>query len=194
MSEQPPRKSRLWKKPNHWIWLGIPAGGFAMLLLGAIALGGFNYVIHETSSMEFCVSCHEMETNIFQAYKETPHYNNSSGIRTGCSDCHVPQAWGPKILRKTHKGLVEIPAKILGTISTPEKFEAKRLEMAERVWADMEATDSRECRSCHSLEAMANQDRRTAKKHSLERKADKNETCIDCHKGIAHQLPNGYIP
>ena len=48
--------------------------------------------------------------------------------------------------------------------------------------------------SQHSLEAMEldKQDRSARKKHTLERMQEKGETCIDCHKGIAHQLPEGY--
>ncbi len=58
----------------------------------------------------------------------------------------------------------------------------------------MKATDSRECRNCHALEDMMleEQDKSARKKHTLERKMEKDETCIDCHKGIAHALPEGY--
>jgi nitrate/TMAO reductase-like tetraheme cytochrome c subunit len=83
---------------------------------------------------------------------------------------------------------------MLGTISTKEKFEAKREEMAKHVWEDMKATDSRECRNCHALETMKldSQSRMAGKRHTLERRLEKGETCIDCHKGIAHHLPDGY--
>ena len=58
----------------------------------------------------------------------------------------------------------------------------------------MKANDSRECRNCHALESMelSKQDKSAQKKHTLERKLQKGETCIDCHKGIAHKLPEGY--
>jgi nitrate/TMAO reductase-like tetraheme cytochrome c subunit len=84
--------------------------------------------------------------------------------------------------------------KALGTIDTREKFEAKRLELAKNVWASMEASDSRECRNCHSLEAMdlESQGRSVSKKHTLERNLEKGKTCIDCHKGVAHELPEAY--
>ncbi len=78
---------------------------------------------------------------------------------------------------------------VLGTIDTKEKFEAHRWEMANRVWAKMRATDSRECRNCHSWEAMAmdEQDRIARKKHGRAR--DEGKTCIDCHTGVTHDLP-----
>jgi cytochrome c-type protein NapC len=47
---------------------------------------------------------------------------------------------------------------------------------------------------CHAFEFMDfdKQDRRAARK--MKNVVDKNtgETCIDCHKGIAHKLPQGY--
>jgi cytochrome c-type protein NapC len=53
----------------------------------------------------------------------------------------------------------------------------------------MEATDSRECRNCHSFEAMAfhEQGRRAAEK--MQKAMDEGKSCIECHKGIAHKLP-----
>ena len=61
--------------------------------------------------------------------------------------------------------------------------------MAERVWADMKATDSRECRSCHNFNTMEfeEQGRMAARKHQAAAKA--GQSCIDCHKGVAHALP-----
>jgi nitrate/TMAO reductase-like tetraheme cytochrome c subunit len=64
--------------------------------------------------------------------------------------------------------------------------------MAERVWAEMEANDSRECRGCHDMQRMDfhKQSRRAAEK--MEPAMEKGTTCIECHKGIAHELPEGY--
>jgi nitrate/TMAO reductase-like tetraheme cytochrome c subunit len=184
----------LWRRPRVWFLLGIPLGGFLMFFIGAIALGTFNKVMAYTNTLEFCTSCHEMKDFLFEEYKETVHYQNASGVRAVCSDCHVPHEWFPKVARKIQASFRELPAKVLGVIDTREKFEAKRLELAEDVWAGMKATNSRECRNCHSVEAMklAEQDRSARKKHSLERMQKRGESCIDCHKGIAHKLPEGY--
>jgi cytochrome c-type protein NapC len=61
--------------------------------------------------------------------------------------------------------------------------------MATRVWAKMKETDSRECRSCHEFSNMdtSAQDRSARNKHSAA--PDKGQTCIDCHKGVAHEEP-----
>ena len=54
----------------------------------------------------------------------------------------------------------------------------------------MKATDSRECRSCHSFDNMdfSEQDKSARKRH--EKAEVKGQTCIDCHKGIAHEEPD----
>jgi cytochrome c-type protein NapC len=85
----------------------------------------------------------------------------------------------------------EVYGKIMGTIDTPEKFEAKRLELATHEWERMKASDSRECRNCHSFEGMdvEKQKLRGAKMHKIGQAEKK--TCIDCHKGIAHKKPKG---
>jgi cytochrome c-type protein NapC len=183
----------IWCRPRFWFLLGIPLGGFLMFAAGIIFWGGFNTAMEATNSLWFCTSCHEMDT-VYEEYKQSVHYQNASGVRAICSDCHVPKPWGAKMARKIQATFKELPHKILGTIDTKEKFEAKRLELAEDVWAGMKKTDSRECRNCHSLETMLldKQDKSARKKHTLERKLEKGETCIDCHKGVAHELPEGY--
>jgi len=184
---------KLWRRPQKWYWFGIPAGGFGMFALGIIFWGGFNTAMELSNSVGFCTSCHAMAP-VNEEWRQSLHYKNAAGVQAICSDCHVPRAWGPKVLRKTRATFTEIPNWILGTIGTPEKFEAHRAEMAERVWAEMRANDSRECRNCHTLETMdlELQDKSARRKHSLERKLEKGETCIDCHQGVAHELPEGY--
>jgi cytochrome c-type protein NapC len=59
----------------------------------------------------------------------------------------------------------------------------------------MKANDSRECRNCHEFQAMdfTRQSKRGADAHSAQLAAKQSETgktCIDCHKGIAHRLPD----
>lgn len=183
----------IWRRPTAWFLLGIPLGGFLMFAAGIIFWGGFNTALDYSNTLWFCTSCHEMDT-VYEEYKQSVHYRNESGVRAICPDCHVPKPWGAKVWRKIQASFNELPNTILGTIDTPEKFKAKRLELAENVWKTMKATDSRECRNCHSLETMLldKQDRSARKKHTLKRKLEKGETCIDCHKGIAHKLPEGY--
>jgi len=176
-----------------WKWFWTPTAKYAwgaIFVVGGIAgivfWGGFNTAMEATNSMKFCISCHEMKENVYMEYKETIHYQNRSGVRATCPDCHVPDPWIHKIVRKIQASN-ELLHKFLGTIDTPEKFEDNRLTLAKHVWQAMKNTDSRECRNCHSWDAMTDkkQKRRAWKRHT-EAKAE-NMTCIDCHKGIAHR-------
>ena len=180
-----------------WAILKKPSAQYSLLTLllvgfasGVFFWGGFNTALEATNTMEFCISCHEMHDNVYQEYKKTIHYSNRTGVRATCPDCHVPKDWSHKMMRKVQAS-AELWGKITGSISTPEKFEAKRLELAEHEWARMKSVDSRECRNCHSFEGMdtEKQKLRGAKMHKIAQ--DDKKTCIDCHKGIAHKKPKG---
>lgn len=157
-------------------------------IVGIVMWGGFNTAMEVTNTMEFCVSCHEMESTVYQEYKHSVHFTNRSGVSATCSDCHVPKEWLPKVIRKINASK-ELYHWIKGSIDTPEKFEAKRHKLATRVWDSMKASDSRECRNCHQFSAMAleEQTRFVARIHGDA--PAKGRTCIDCHQGITHKLP-----
>jgi len=166
---------------------------FFGFVMGVIFWGGFNTVLEMTNKEAFCISCHEMEENVYQEYTDTIHYSNRTGVRATCPDCHVPKEWIHKIIRKIQASN-EIYHKLLGTIDTPEKFEAKRIHLAKSEWKRMLSVDSRECRNCHDFESMDfdKQESRSSDRH--EEAIDNGWTCIQCHKGIAHHLPEGYDP
>ena len=180
---------------RYWTWLRQPSTSLtagALLLIGVFAgitvWGGFNTAMEMTNTTEFCVSCHEMDQLVHQEYKQSVHYSNPSGVRAGCPDCHVPRDWGRKVLRKI-KASAEVYHWAIGSIDTPEKFEAHRLVMAERVWKEMTENNSRECRNCHAYQHMnfAKQEARAREK--MEEAMSKDTPCIECHKGIAHKKP-----
>lgn len=165
------------------------ASAFIVFIAGILFWGGFNTAMESTNSLEFCISCHEMKSTVYPEYKESIHYKNISGVQAQCPDCHVPKEWLPKVIRKI-KASAEVYYWITGKIDSPEKFEAHRLELAKKVWKTMKETDSRECRGCHDFNNMQldEQDKSARKKHK--RAIKQGETCIDCHKGIAHELPD----
>ena len=176
------------RSPSCYYSLGfLTIGGF---IGGVMFWGGFNTAMELTNTEQFCTGCHEMRDNVYQELQTTIHFTNRSGVRAKCSDCHVPHDWTDKIARKMQASK-EVWGKIFGTISTRRKFLDKRRELAQREWARLKANDSLECRNCHSSVAMdlSKQTERAAAIHTrylLSAEA----TCIDCHKGIAHELPN----
>lgn len=179
---------RVLSSPSKFFSLGfLTVGGF---LAGIIFWGAFNTALELTNTEAFCVSCHEMRDNVYAELKSTIHYTNRSGVRATCPDCHVPHEWTNKIARKMAASK-EVWGKLFGTINTREKFLDKRLELALHEWARFKANDSLECRNCHDFKYMdfTEQSSRAADFHRRFL-SSKEKTCIDCHKGIAHKLPN----
>lgn len=157
--------------------------------LGIVGSAGFITVVEHTNSLEFCSSCHAMKEFAYAEYTTTPHFSNRSGVQAICSDCHVPQAFIPKMAAKIRATYVELPRHYLGMLDTEEQFEARREALANRVWDRMRANDSRECRNCHEWDRMAMELQRTAARREHEDGRAEGKTCIDCHQGIAHTLP-----
>ncbi|NLP63911.1 NapC/NirT family cytochrome c [Paraburkholderia sacchari] len=182
---------RYWRaitRPSAFFSLGfLTLGGF---IAGVVFWGAFNTAMEWTNTEAFCVGCHEMRDNTYAELKTTIHYSNRTGVHAKCSDCHVPHDWTDKIARKMQASK-EVWAKIFGVVNTREKFEAKRLELAEHEWARFKANNSLECRNCHSFEYMdlTRQSPRAQEAHTRFLETGE-KTCIDCHKGIAHHLPN----
>lgn len=184
-----------------WSLLSSPSPKIALgLLLGVGFIGGvvfflvFHFTMNATNSMSICISCHEMD-GVYEEYKETKHYSSPSGVRATCADCHVPSGktfgdYIDKFLAKLTIGSKDIYHHLIGTYPSREAFEKDRYHLAQNVLATMRARDSKECRACHSLEAMdmEGQGKSAARKHKrIMESADK--TCVDCHTGIAHKEP-----
>lgn len=174
-------------------WLRSPskmAIGAVILIsaLGGIfAWSGFNAGLAMTNTEEFCSDCHM--NDVVPEYRASAHYSNRSGVKAICSDCHVPHEFFPKWQRKIIAAK-EVYAHYTGKVDTKEKFEMHRGAMAEREWARMKANNSQECRNCHNFDDMdfTQQQSVAQQMHALAQ--EQGKTCIDCHKGIAHNLPH----
>lgn len=173
-------------RPTVHISLGVlTMGGF---IAGVIFWGGFNTALEATNTEEFCVSCHTMRDNVYQELQETIHWQNRSGVRATCPDCHVPHEWTAKIARKMQASK-EVFAQIFGDLGTPEKFEERRIELAKHEWDRFSANKSLECKNCHNYDSMDFEKMKPAARIQMKNAAERDQSCIDCHKGIAHNLP-----
>ena len=180
---EPEKKKPIWRR--YFLW-GMPVAGIAAAFVaGIIFWGGFNTAMEATNTLDFCISCHEMEDYVYKEYKGTIHDVNRSGVGAVCSDCHVPKDWTHKIIRKIQASK-ELYGKMVGTINTPEKFEARRIHLAMNEWQRMKKTDSRECRNCHDFESMMPEFQKPRARQQHLNAMEVGQTCIDCHKGIAH--------
>lgn len=161
--------------------------GAGVLIAGTIlAVVSFNQVMEATNTNEFCSNCHAQ--NVVPEYERSIHFANHAGVQATCADCHVPHEFAPKMLRKL-EAAKEVYAHFMGKVDTMEKFEAERLHMAKREWQRMKETDSATCRSCHAWRDMDFTQQKTVAQKMHQMAISENKTCIDCHKGIAHELP-----
>ena len=125
----------------------------------------------DLKELQDCESCHTAQTSDFHA---SVHYINRSGVQAGCNNCHALQQ---------HKAGKD----------TSKDVQKPRMEMALSEWKRMNENESKECQTCHSHMAMdlAKQEPRSVERH--EESFKNGETsCINCHKGISHQLPSGW--
>ena len=180
----------LWKtlnKPAQYLTLG--AVSVTAFLMGVIFWGGFNTVLEATNTEEFCISCHSMQSKPYQELQKTVHWSNHSGVRATCPDCHVPHNWSRKIARKIEASS-DVWGWLFNTVNTSEKFEDKRLEMATREWGRFERDDSLACKGCHDYKSMKWDSMSKLAQKQMKRAAERDQSCVDCHKGIAHTLPD----
>ena len=141
------------------------------------------------SRTELCLSCHEMKLP-YGEYKKSKHFNNPSGVRCECSSCHIPREYAPKLVRKI-SAVNEIYAHFSGVLDTEEKFTEARARLAKKVWTEMKVNNSRECRVCHNQEAFEfSQFKKPKEAERMQKGLSEKQTCIDCHKGLTHQMPN----
>jgi cytochrome c-type protein NapC len=66
-------------RPSAYLSLGfLTLGGF---VCGVLFWGGFNTALELTNTEKFCISCHEMQDNVYQELQQTVHFSNRSGVR-----------------------------------------------------------------------------------------------------------------
>lgn len=162
-------------------------GSLVLVVLGAVALWGGQQILKATNSPAFCVSCHSMEHPRAE-WEGSSHFSNAKGIRAECADCHVPQD-GTHYLKAKVTALKDLWYTMTNKLPDKAAYEAHRAEMAQRVWDEMKENDSMTCRSCHSLDAMELSEQTELAQQSHTNAKANGQTCIDCHKGLVHFLP-----
>lgn len=174
------------KPSRKYSILALLCIGIVIALTGVVAS---TKTLDYFSTTEFCVSCHTMQQN-YEEYKQSIHYKNPTGVRAECADCHQPKDFLGKIIRKIGATKDLYHHFITGKIDTPEKFETHRLEMAQTVWDRMKDENYKTCTTCHAYDAMDHAKQSIEASTEMVKASKDNLACIECHKGIAHELPN----
>jgi nitrate/TMAO reductase-like tetraheme cytochrome c subunit len=183
--------SRTWRRlatPSaRWSVLALVAVG---LLVGAGATIATQVFVAMTGTNEFCGgACHSMQW-VAQEYRQTVHHVNRTGVQATCHDCHIPHEYPYLLWYKTKAGVHDAIAEMRGVISTEEKFRKERPRLAKSVWAEYKANDSARCRHCHAFSAEVIEKQKPFVQPMHKQALDRQATCIDCHKGVAHTAPD----
>ena len=139
-----------------------------------IDLGHFNMTVG-------CAECHAYP---YEEYRESPHYDNERGIRTGCLGCHNPHTVMQFFLWKffyINKGTIgESPFHVISnSLRDIPEWEDLRPELANSVRQEMLEEDSVKCKVCHKPESDWFNE---IKSHQTTKK-----TCIRCHYNLVHK-------
>jgi len=152
--------------------LGLVALGAALALVGV----GFTAIsLEHSSSPAFCMSCHEMRVVAEQGWMHSAHYHNEGGVVAGCSDCHVPPEFAPKLWVKTRDGVKDVWTHFLGE-SDPAKMDWDHLAASARSKIHESA-----CRKCHQNLTPQGMELKGLMAHRENERLDEPETCLECH-------------
>lgn len=157
------------------------------LFIGVVAGMGFIFILiefdHYTSTEEFCTTCHSMEI-VAETYRQSKHYNPSSGVRASCGDCHVSEGviaatWdhfvgGKDVLNQLFGPDYDDP--VINALHAPEAAFAARDWFLKR--------NSATCKRCHVKSAIVGSRPDTREIHLVEAK---DKTCIQCHYNLVHR-------
>lgn len=153
----------------------------AVIILG---LGIFILLIaavHYTTTTEFCTSCHSMSF-AYEEYKNSRHFMSPSGVRAGCSDCHVGR--GVKRIRVFAQLIPDAWAELMNPIRDKADWEKRKPGLAREVREEMLKCKSSKCLGCHSVESLRPDNERKRNAHN--RIKGEGKTCIECHKNLVH--------
>ncbi len=138
----------------------------------------------DTGHFNLTVGCAECHAYPYEEYRESPHYDNQRGVKTGCLGCHNPHSvreflvWKFLYLNKGTLGESPFHA-ISSSLRDIPEWEDLRTELAMRVRKQMVEEDSVKCKVCH----------KTGSKwfNKTESHQRTTKTCVQCHYNIVHK-------
>ena len=156
------------------------------IVLGALLMLGGNRVIHQTSTNEYCQSCH-VHLHADETWPQSTHYNTESGVTTACVECHLP----PKgtfrhLTEKAKAGLRDLYSFHF------KDHESFNWELKSQLEHAVGFVFNESCVDCHQnlFPKGLSTDGGTAHLY-YEQNAEKlNLQCINCHLDAGHYNPD----
>ncbi len=167
---------------SKW-WLPLLLTGIIIGIL--LTLGGKSAIRH-TSTNEYCQSCH-IHVDADESWLKSSHYQNKSGVRIACVECHLPPEGSFNHLStKVKTGLHDLYAYHFKD-SASFNWESKgQLEYAVKI------VFNESCIKCHQnlFPKGLSSDGGTAHLYYEQKAKALNLQCINCHLDVGHYNPN----
>ena len=173
-------KSRLkgWKRTFLAVCLGIAGGALVTIAL--------NYAWVNSSKDEACMACH-VHPHAEDSWRLSSHYNNPSGTKTACVDCHLPPSGSVKHFgAKVRTGGKDVWSYLFKNKEKIDWESKKELEYARRI------VYNESCVECHHqlFPEGITDDGVTAHLYYEDNHEKLGLNCIDCHLDVGHYNPN----
>ncbi len=158
-------------KKRYWIVLSF--------FLGIGAAIGFYKAMEYTSSNDYCQSCH-VHPHAVKSWKLAKHFDNSSGVVVGCTDCHLPPSGFAHYSEKIKAGLKDIYGYYF---KDTDKIDWQ--EKSTREYAQNHVFKS-SCIHCHQNLFPRTLSPKGEKAHLYYSQNEKELRCINCHLYTGH--------
>lgn len=143
-----------------------------------------SYTIKRTSTTEFCLSCHEMETHGFEL-KRSAHFVDKDKKEIACVQCHMPPGYGLDYLMvKSYLGARDAAVHFFGDA---RDLDRRAMQLVARRFV-MDAN----CQACHA-DLLKNvkgdpisAEGKKAHEAWLGKDGNARRSCAGCHANMAH--------
>ncbi len=148
-------------------------------ILGIFISVGFYKAMEYTSTTEYCQSCHA-HPHAVKSWRLGKHFDNSSGVVVGCSDCHLPPTGIAHYSEKIRAGIKDIYAFYFSDISKIDWNEKSTREYA------LNHVFKSSCLNCHKNLFPRTLSSKGEKAHLYYTQNEENLRCINCHLHTGH--------
>lgn len=159
---------------------------FPGLLVGSFLIFGGGKIIQNTSTNEFCVSCH-IHPGADAGWKKSTHYDTRSGMRIGCVECHLPPKGEKFLWEKGRTGLRDLWSYWTKDSASFNWENRRRLEIARGYVYE------KSCIKCHEnlFPSSLTKEGEDAHLYYTQTKKTDDLHCINCHLNAGHYI-EGY--
>ncbi len=160
-----------------------------LIFLPGIILGLFlSFTVKKTftltSTDKYCSSCHN-HPKATQSWEQSVHYNNKSGIKVHCVQCHLPPKEKGRFMAKIKIGSSHLWSHLFKDSANFNWEEKSKPENA------VNHVYETSCINCHQtlLPNSSNKRREKAHLYYFDKKKTGDIQCINCHITVGHKKP-----